>query len=541
LRRVEERVEAGEFAVGFIAYEAAPAFDRALAVRPAARVPLLWFATYARAEVIADLPPAATHAEVGEWSSGVTAATYHDAVRRVRAYLAAGDSYQVNYTARLSAPFRGDPLGFFRDVVAAQDGAYAAYIDTGDHVIASASPELFFRREGERLVTKPMKGTARRGLTLTDDREQARWLQASEKNRAENVMIVDMLRNDLGRIAVPGSVEVTGLFEVERYPTVWQMTSTVAARSAVPTAEVFRALFPCASITGAPKRRTMQIIAELEPDARGVYTGAVGFMAPGRQARFAVAIRTVTVDRAAGVATYGTGGAIVWDSDPADEYEEALLKARVLRDRRPDFKLLESLLWTPSEGYHLLHRHLNRMRDSAEYFDYAFDELAARAAVDEAVAFVTVPVKVRLLLASRGSFSATAEPMGESSEPVTLRLAAAPVDADDPFLYHKTTNRAAYESARASAGDVDDVVLWNARGEVTETAIANIAVMVEGEWVTPPVTCGLLAGTYRDELLAAGRISERVVTVGELRAASRIAVMNSVRGWREAALLPDAP
>jgi len=360
-------------------------------------------------------------------------------------------------------------------------------------------------------------------------------------------MIVDMVRNDMGRIAVVGSVDVTRLYDVERYPTVWQMTSTVQARTHASLPELMRALFPCASITGAPKPRTMQIIAELETTPRGVYTGAIGFMAPGPRAQFNVAIRTVVLDRATGQAEYGVGGGILWDSESAAEYEECRIKAQVLTRRSPDFALLETLLWTPEDGYFLLSRHLSRLRDSAEYFGIPLDLDRVRKLLDrEASRFAGRPHRMRLLVAGDGlpvcecmPWPAPGDAAHDRNGPVRLRFAREPIDAADPFMFHKTTSRAVYEAARAGVTDADDVLLWNVRGEVTETSIANIVVAVDNTLVTPPVSCGLLAGTFRAWLLERHEVEERVIMRSDLTPETRMYVVNSVRGRREARLVLD--
>jgi para-aminobenzoate synthetase / 4-amino-4-deoxychorismate lyase len=539
LAAVEEAVEGrGLYAAGFVAYEAAPAFDRAFSVRPAIpSLPLLWFGLFEEPEVIS-LPLEAPAYRLGPWRPSVGRAGYRLAIEQIKEHIAAGHTYQVNYTLRLRAPFDGDPWGLFLDLVQAQECAYAAYLDIGPVAICSASPELFFRRDGEEVTMRPMKGTAARGLTPAADRSQAEWLRHSAKNRAENVMIVDMIRNDLGRVSRVGSVHVPHLFDVERYPTLWQMTSTVRARSLATLPELMAALFPCASITGAPKVRTMEIIARLEPEPRGVYCGCIGVVAPNRQARFSVAIRTAVVDRAAKQVAYGVGGGIVWDSTAGEEYEEWETKARVLTERRPRFQLLESLLWTPEDGFSLLDRHLARLADSAGYFGFKLDVAEVQRALRTAVLDLEPEAhKVRLLVDRRGHISITAEP-GVDAGPVTVGLAAEPVSSDDVFLYHKTTHRQLYERARATRPECQEVILWNERGEVTEATTANLVVCLGGELLTPPLESGLLPGTMRAHLLETGRIQERKVRVDELADNEGLYLINSVRGWREARLVP---
>ena len=333
LAQVEDAVARhGLFAAGFLAYEAAPAFDPAFQVQPATDLPLLWFGLYSGAEPY-QFPDKQGHSyAMSSFAATVDQSAYLQAIEQIKQYIAAGETYQVNYTMRLRAEFSGEPWPLFVRLAQAQRGQYAAFVDIGPFALCSASPELFFSRDGSLLTTKPMKGTAPRGATPVEDDRLATWLYNSEKDRAENVMIVDMIRNDLSRFAELGSVRVPRLFEIERYPTVMQMTSTVLARSNRPLRDVLGGLFPCASITGAPKVRTMEIIAELETEPRGIYTGAIGFVAPDNQVQFNVAIRTVAVDKRHGVAEYGVGSGIVWDSESKQEYEECQIKARVLTE-----------------------------------------------------------------------------------------------------------------------------------------------------------------------------------------------------------------
>jgi para-aminobenzoate synthetase/4-amino-4-deoxychorismate lyase len=389
-----------------------------------------------------------------------------------------------------------------------------------------------------------MKGTAPRGRWLAEDREILDGLRGSVKDRAENAMIVDLLRNDLTRIAKEGSVTWSDVFDAERYETVWQLTSSVWAtvRSGTRLVDVFRALFPSGSVTGAPKVSTMGIIAELEDSPRGVYCGTVGYLAPpsaaGPRARFNVAIRTVVLDAASGRAEYGVGGGITWDSTAGAEYDEVVAKARVLTARRPSFRLLETLLHEPAKGFRRLHEHLRRLHDSAEYFGFALNEREVLAVAErEAARFPGRLARVRLLVDRRGRVDAGAAPASTPSSPVRLALDIEHlVDPADPFLFHKTTLRDRYDDARARFPEVDDVILVNTRGELTETTIANVAVQLDGRWWTPPLDAGLLPGCERAALLREGSIEERAVLVEELAEADGIAVLNSVRGWSDAVL-----
>ncbi len=550
LREIETEVnQNGLFAAGFLSYEAAPAFDSALKVRPDdSGFPLLWFGLYHAPQ--STLATEAAHPglhSLGDggtsWLPTITREEYETTVARLRQYLFTGDTYQVNYTFRLRGPCPASPETLFHNLVQAQGPHYSAFVDTGNFVLCSASPELFFRLEGDRLESRPMKGTEKRGLTPEDDRNQAKRLQDSEKNRAENIMIVDMIRNDMGRIAISGSVVPERLFEIERYPTVWQMVSTVTSQTRAALSDIFTALFPCASITGAPKPRTMDIIAREETTPRRIYTGTIGYLAPGRRAQFNIAIRTVLVDRPAGTAEYGVGGGIVWDSETGNEYEECWLKAKVLTDSPPVFDLLETLLWTPADGIFILARHLHRLAESAEYFDIPLSIPDLRSLLNAEGLMGTVPLRIRLRVARDGKITLESTPLDlrNASSPVRVRLAAKPVDPGDRFLYHKTTHRAVYEQAKAGVEDCDDVLLWNPAGELTESTIANIVVERNGELLTPPVRCGLLPGTYRAELLEQGNIREAILPVSELSPSDKIHLINSVRKWREAILIPTVP
>ena len=465
LREIEDLIKAHAWhAAGFLSYEAAPAFDEAHQAHPKTDFPLLWFGLYPAPRVIT-LPEPASAKPALTWSPTVDRDTYNAAIALIKEHIAEGQTYQVNYTMRLQTDFHSDPWNFFLHLARTQNN-HAAYIDTGRYVIASASPELFFHLDGETITGRPMKGTVKRGRTTLEDQEQAQWLHESEKNRAENVMIVDMIRNDLGRIASIGSVQVPELFSTEKYPTLWQMTSTVQAKTSASLTHIFSALYPCASITGAPKVSTMQIISELETTPRKIYTGSIGYIAPNRKAKFNVAIRTALIDRESQTAEYGVGGGIVWDSTSTDEYAEALLKARVLTDETPQFSLLETMLWTPPEGFFLREKHIARILDSAEYFDFAISHRGEvlpllhpkeilETYLNEISSQLTSLQRVRLLLDKNGNLSHEEKPFQPSKNhpPLKVCLAKEPIHSGNVFLYHKTTNRGVYESARKDFPD----------------------------------------------------------------------------------------
>jgi para-aminobenzoate synthetase/4-amino-4-deoxychorismate lyase len=546
---VASSAQRGLWAGGFVAYEAAPGLDPALAVRsrprgdPLADLPLAWFALFeGREETQLPEPRDDGPAAGGSWRPSVDRGTYDAAIAAIHERIAAGDTYQVNHTLRLRSQVAGDERGLYRDLCFAQRGGYAAYLNAGRYRVCSASPELFFEIDGERLTTRPMKGTAPRGRWPSEDEAVAEKLLASAKDRAENAMIVDLLRNDLGRVARSGSVGWSEVFAAERYETVWQLTSTVSALLEPRTGldDVFRALFPSGSVTGAPKVRSMEIIAGLEDSPRGVYCGAVGYVGPpgdGPSARFNVAIRTVTVDAESGLAEYGVGGGITWDSRAGAEYDETVAKARVLTERRPRFELLETLLHEPESGLCRLDLHLDRLRGSAGYFGFAFDEVAVREALRrEAASIPDRRARVRLLLDRSGRITTASMALSSRLEPVRLEVDDVPVDPGDVMLFHKTSRRDRYEAARARHPDADDVLLVNGRGEVTESTIANVAAQIDGRWITPPLDAGLLPGTERAARLAQGSIEEGTIMRSDLDRARELRLMNATGPWRRAVL-----
>lgn len=540
LAAVQRAVDDGLHAAGFVAYEAAPAFDPALVTHPPdRRLPLAWFAFYARRDEVDPAFGGATDVELGPWRMDVSEDEYRDRIERIRALIAAGDTYQVNLTARLHAEFRGDDLAFYERLCLAQRSAFCAFLRLDGFSILSASPELFFHATGSDLELRPMKGTRPRGRWPDEDRALAAELAASPKDRAENLMIVDLLRNDAGRVAEFGSVRVERMFQPERYETVHQLTSTVRARlrTGAGLPEIFGALFPCGSVTGAPKVRTMAIIAGLEDAPRGVYCGAIGFVSPGESA-FSVAIRTLVLDHATGEVELGVGSGVTFDSDASAEYRECLAKAAFARRAPAGFDLLETLLWEPDGGWYLLDGHLQRLAGSAEYFDFPFHrEAVIQALADAADTFTGRAMRYRLTLARTGLLAVQSAPLERSAEPVRISIALEPVDSHDPLLYHKTTARAIYERRKAARPDCDDALLVNERGEITESTIANLVVRIGGALWTPSLESGLLPGVLRADLLARGEIRERVLDPDDLDRAEEVWLINSVRRWRRAVLV----
>jgi para-aminobenzoate synthetase / 4-amino-4-deoxychorismate lyase len=554
LEAVEAAAGRGLWVAGFVTYEGAPGLDPALVVRPRdaedpfAALPLAWFAMFERAEeTTLPLPrdeEGIPEAPEGTWVPTTTRERYESSVDRIRELIAAGETYQVNHTMRLRSHVEGDARGLYRDLCYAQRGAFSAYLDLGRYRVLSASPELFFELRDGAIVTRPMKGTAPRGRWPAEDRAVAERLLASAKDRAENAMIVDLLRNDLGRISQTGSVTWADVFQAERFETVWQLTTTVSAKveADVGLADVFRGLFPSGSVTGAPKVRTMEIIRELEDSPRGIYCGAIGFLAPEGSghpnARFNVAIRTVTLDTVSRTAEYGVGGGITWDSEAGAEYGEAVAKTRVLTARRPGFELLETMRYDPAEGVRNLDMHLLRLAGSSGYFGFRFDEPDIREAVEKTVASAPpAPCRVRLALSRDGTARVACTPLASEPEVVRVALDDVPQDPRDVFQFHKTSRRQRYEEARRRHPDADDVLLINDRGEVTESTIANVAAGIDGRWVTPPIEAGLLPGIGRAVALDEGSVAEAALTIEELRSAAELALISDARGWRRAFLV----
>jgi para-aminobenzoate synthetase/4-amino-4-deoxychorismate lyase len=572
---IEHAVRAGQFATGFFSYECGECFEPKSSIpmdgNYAAR-PLAWFGIYEqcyrfdhatgtfpdgeppdlaqfRADAsVADRLQGESHVQV---TLELTEDEYAKKIAEIHEWIRAGDVYQLNFTIPYNVSVRGSIVALYGRLRARQPVEFGAFLhwQTGRKVL-SFSPELFFSLEenagSRRITTRPMKGTAARGRTTHEDRECAEWLRNDPKNRSENVMIVDLLRNDLGRIATFGSVTAENLFAVERFPTLWQMTSTVSAelRPEVRLHDIFGALFPCGSITGAPKVRAMQLLGELEEQPRGVYTGAIGFFSKERTV-FNVAIRTLELEGDRGTMRVGSG--IVIDSHAAEEYGECVLKAEFLTGPShrsgnqvapaDKFLLIETMLW--DGGYPLLELHLDRLADSAEYFHFPCERTAMKNELEAlAQSFGDSKArKVRLLLDEEGELHLSHEvlPAAMAARVGRARISEHRTDPADRWLFHKTTNRALYALTHASAIEAgyDDVLFLNLRGEVTEGAISNIFVEKNGRWATPPIDCGLLAGVYRRHLLETRHgVEERVLSVEDLRSADAIYLTNALRGVR---------
>jgi len=540
LDTAEHHARAGAWCVGFLRYEAAAAFDPAFATHPAGPGPLAWFGVFDSARPWPE-PRESPGWNTGEWASRLERGEFDARIARVHDAIRAGETYQINLTAPLHSRFSGAPEAWFHALQRTQPQSYAAFIDTGEEQILSVSPELFFDWRDGRIVSRPMKGTAPRGASAAEDRARAAALVASEKERAENLMIVDLIRNDLSRIAEPHSVRVHDLFRTRAWPTVWQMTSDVQARTraGVGLADVFGALFPCGSVTGVPKVRATRLIRQLEDGPRGVYCGAVGLLRPGGAATFNVPIRTVQLRGDAAICGIGSG--ITIDAAPQGEWDEWRNKRRFLDAARQPFELIETLRL--QDG--LLPQaplHLARMAGSAAHFGFPWDEAKALHSLAGVAAARPAGLwRVRLLLSADGCLQAESFAFADTPAPVRVRLAGQPMEPVHPdLLRHKTSLRAHYDRHAPEDAGVFDTLLWNAAGDVTEFTRGNLlAQRACGRWITPPLAAGLLPGIGRARLLAQGRVVEETLRVAELPELAALVFVNSLRGELPALLQPD--
>jgi len=527
--------------VGWVSYDASAAFDDLLTKGAGIDVPLVWFGVFDEPRRL-DFLPCPNGEPKTSWWPLMGKDGYGQAFDMVHRHIAEGDTYQVNLSFRLKAFDVRDPYALFHSMQAKQAGRYSFYIEAGSHAICCASPELFFEKSGKEIACRPMKGTAkRRGDAAADDAEAAA-LVMSDKERAENVMIVDMIRNDLSRIANDSSVRVKELFNVERYPGVLQMVSEVTAQTDSSVADLLKCTFPAASITGAPKKSTMEVIRDVETSPRNLYTGSIGVFAPGDRCWFNVAIRTAVVDLLTKSAEYGVGSGVVWDSRRLNEYDECLLKARStgLQIVNPD--LLETIRWSADSGFWLLERHLARLSKSARYFGYPCDVRKIEAELLRSIELSRTAgsnLKVRLILNSQGCTRVETSLFDSNMGDYTLSLAINSVDVNDPRLRHKTVDRSVYDQALPSLPGTSDVLLWNNRGEVTESRIANLVIQIGGELFTPALTSGLLPGCFREQLVSTGQVKERIIKLADLAGAEGFYMINSLRGMWPARLVVE--
>lgn len=533
LENLSEYAASGFWCVGYLAYEAGYAFDPAGFPDPPHGDTLAWFGIYEKPKQIDteswldEIPQADYSIQSAKFS--LDRETYRSRIERLKHHIREGDVYQINLTAPLRFAFDGNPLGLFADLRKKQRVPYGAVMQIDGRWILSLSPELFIRREANRIVSRPMKGTARRGHSYEEDQHVADWLAADEKNQAENVMIVDLIRNDLSRIAVPGSVDVPDLFVTERYETLWQMTSTVEAevRSEVTFAEIIQSLFPCGSITGAPKRRAMQIIQSLEDQPRGVYCGAIGMIKPGGDFVFSVPIRTLEIESGRG--RMGIGSGVVWDSDADSEYDECLLKSQFLTNPpQEDFDLIETM--RAEEGHiPLIEHHLDRLAQSAHYFGYPFDEDALLKKLKDIGSGIR---RVRVLLDKKGDFEVQSSPLSEMPPIERVLVYPEPIPSG-VFFRHKTTQREFYDKALVWAREhgADEAILIDESGEIVEGCLSNVWIRDKGELLTPSLTTTGLQGVMRHEILETRCDALEVpLRLEDVLNAEEILLSNAVRG-----------
>lgn len=548
LARIEELVVSkGYHAAGYISYEASQGLNPYL-ITHNANFPLLWFGVYRdRVAIKPELEKKDMSYVTSDWSISRNQEGYSKNVEKIREYIASGDLYQLNYTLKQRFKFLGETYAYYKDMCAMQPAPFCAYIATDRYDVLSASPELFFEVRNGLLTTAPMKGTIKRGRDIAEDQKNLEHMRNSEKEKAENLMIVDLLRNDMAKVSATGSVRVNSLFETQTLDTVHQMSSRISSvlRPDVNFVELMRALFPCGSVTGAPKKRVMEIIKELESEPRGLYTGAIGYISPAKtgspikyDAVFSVAIRTVVIDKRNNTGEIGIGSGITYDSRPDAEYSECLIKSKFARETRPDFQLIETLLLDKG-AYFLLERHLGRLTNSAQYFNFSFDRVAIFKDMSAiARQYAEGTHKVRLLLSRDGKYAIESEPVDITiNKTGKIAVSQEKVNSEDTFLYHKTTNRSLYNEAMKGLNDgYLDIIFINQSDEITEGCNNNIIAAIDGEMCTPPVSCGLLPGTFRQELIDTHVIRERVITIDELKESPKIFLINSVRKWREVKL-----
>jgi len=566
LASIPRYVQQGYYLAGYFAYECGYHIEKlGLSDYHSEKQPLAWFGVYRQPIIynhtsgklqgvpgldsVISTPLISQHAPTPRLDNmhfDLDEAEYGENIHKIKEYICAGDVYQINFTGRHHFAFDGSPVSLYKALKSKQRVSYSAYIRAAGQDILCLSPELFFCIKGQRIIARPMKGTMPRGRTQLEDQHVADLLSRDGKNRAENVMIVDLLRNDLGRLCQVGSVTVPKLFTIEKYDTLFQMTSTVEGtlKEGVDYSQVFRSLFPCGSVTGAPKIRAMEIIKELESSPRGVYTGSIGYFSPHStravRAMFNVAIRTVVLENGRG--EMGVGSGIVYDSLASDEYAECTVKAHFLTRRASmDFDILEAILW--NNGYQRLDKHLQRIADSANYFQYPYDQTSVHSVLTQLSANLVAGqrYKVRLKLSRTGQWDSEAIQIQET-RPVPEQivvLSSERTDSQNRMYYHKTTDRALYDRASRFAleNGYADVIFLNEKGEVTEGATNNIFIERDGALLTPSLYCGLLNGIYRQHILEKDhRAREMVLHLDDLLEAGKIYICNAIRGLRQVKL-----
>ena len=543
LREIEAELGKGRYLAGFISYEAGYAFENKLKNKSRYPFPLIWFGIFRKIKELNQIPNIKRRYKIDKFSLNISEIEYKDSIHKIKRFIEKGDTYQVNFTMKYKFNFSGSALNLYQDLRERQPVPYSAYIRGNGFKILSFSPELFLERSGRKMIVKPMKGTMCRGRTPGEDEDNRIFLCNDKKNQSENIMIVDLLRNDLGKISEFKSVKVKKLFQVERYQTLYQMTSTIESKLSrnVSFHDIFKALFPSGSVTGAPKIRTMQIVNELEKEPRKIYTGAIGYIAPDGIAKFNVAIRTILIEGKK--AEMGIGSGIVYDSDPDKEFDECKLKADFLTSSPPKFQLIETMLWTSKYGYFLKELHLERLMNSATYFNFLFHEDSIRKSLDqERIRFNSNKTyRIRLLLSKNGKLKISSSPIKPIKTEVIIAVSDKKTDSNNVYLFHKTTNRSLYddELKNYQKHGCFDVIFFNERGEITEGAISNIFIKKDGKYYTPPIKCGLLDGVFRKYFINNNghKIIEKIIYPDDLKKADEVLLANSVRGLLKAKIV----
>lgn len=533
LVKIEQAISAGFYAAGYLSYEATPAFFPDVSVHAKQKMPLLWFGIFEAPIKQNDMAEGQPYS-ISNWKMNLTKEQYVQKFNEINEKINSNELEQINYTVQFNSAFSGDAFTYYKALRNAQQSNFSAYMDIGDYKVLSASPELFFKVDNRAITLKPMKGTIHRGKSSEEDIANQQWLESSDKNKYENRLTTELMCEEIKDMVDTSTIKITDPFAVERFPTVFQMTSTIQAKLAnhISITDIFSTLFPCTSIAGTPKTAALQAISDLEKDSREVYCGAIGYITPDKEAIFNVPIRTVIVDSLSGTAAYGAGGAITKHSTVDEEYREVLTKSEILHVKPTEFDLLET--FGLYDGDFLVYtNHLERLRHSANYFNFTFQQTAIENSLQKyATDFAHGRWMVRLLVSKDGNFKTEIKPL-HAPKTNKVALAKTPVDQNDKFLYHKTTNREVYHTHQDNSQDVFDVLLWNEKEQITEFTIGNIVVELDGKLVTPPVSTGLLPGTFRATLLAEGMIEEQIISLEDLNVCRKIWLINSVRKWVE--------
>ena len=551
LEKLDQHIKKDKYYVaGFITYAAAPAFDESMKVKPNVILPLICFGIYSKPYVIDLSLNIKENEDLNiNWESEIDKNEFEKNFLSIKSAIENGEVYQINYTYKYNTKYNSniekDKIkkkfwNYFKSIIKAQKFHYGAWIEADDWIIASATPELFFKIDNNQIEMHPMKGTSKRSLTLKEDIITAYNLQNSFKARAENGMIVDMVRNDLSRFSA-NKVAVKSLFTLEQYPSLWQLTSNVITNTISNFSTVIKNIFPPASITGAPKISSVNLINKLEKSPREIYTGSIGFWTPDSYAQFNVAIRTLLFDLNKKNISYGVGSGIVWDSDVDEEWEEGIVKTKILYNINKNYKefsIFETILWKIESGFTYLDDHISRLINSADYFQFKYDEDEIKEKFKlldlnlKSLDKINHQYKVKLILEENGKVKL----IYQKWDPKTAKIYKiilgknCKIDSKDPFLYHKTTQRKVYENARNTYPEYDDVLLINEKNEVTESTIANIIIKQNNEFYTPPVSCGLLEGVYRKNMINENKLKEKILTIDEVMNADEVNLINSIRG-----------